>query len=83
MTTRYELQPLAAAIGIDLNAPTDNHHPTGHQLLAELIGVTDRTIRRWATHGIPPDRTDWLATHIAGQHPANIWPHWTDDLDAA
>ena len=44
--------------------------------LAELIGVSPRTIIRWRHSGVPDHQADRAAIRV-GLHPANIWPaHW-------
>ena len=41
--------------------------------LAEIVGVTRRTIHRWKQNGIPAHQADRAAIN-AGQHPGNVWP---------
>lgn len=46
------------------------------ETLAGRIGVSRRTLHRWAIHGIPAEQADRAAIAI-GSHPACIWPkHW-------
>lgn len=64
-SNRYPFEPLA------------NHtKPATLGTLAQRIGVSRRTLHRWANHGIPTDQADRAAIAI-GSHPACIWPdHW-------
>ena len=61
MTPRLEFEPLAG------EAPTSN---VGQ--LAEMIGVTRRTIHRWARDGVPASKADHAAIAV-GSHPAYVW----------
>jgi len=46
------------------------------ETLAARIGVSRRTVHRWAIQGIPADQADRAAIAI-GSHPACLWPkHW-------
>ncbi len=46
------------------------------EALAARIGVSRRSVHRWAIHGIPAEQADRAAIAI-GSHPACIWPeHW-------
>ena len=60
--TRYPFEPLAT----EAAAPTIG-------TLAGWIGVSARTIHRWARAGIPARQADHAAIAI-GSHPAYIWP---------
>ena len=42
-------------------------------VLAGWIGVTSRTIHRWANDGIPSQSADEVAIAI-GSHPSYVWP---------
>jgi len=64
-STRYPFEPLATQAG----TPTI-------ETLAARIGVSRRTVHRWAIHGIPAEQADRAAIAI-GSHPACLWPeHW-------
>ena len=43
--------------------------------IAELAGVSRRTVNRWRHAGIPLELADRLACAI-GLHPSNVWPEW-------
>ena len=61
----YPLDPLA----VEAQAPTI-------ETLANRIGVSRRTVHRWARDGVPSGQADRIAVAI-GSHPAYIWPdHW-------
>lgn len=45
--------------------------------LAPILGVTPRTITRWATHGLNDTHADQAAITL-GTHPACIWPGWDE-----
>ena len=62
---RYPFEPLAAQAR-DATVET----------LADRIGVSRRTVHRWAVHGIPAEQADRAAIAL-GSHPACLWPeHW-------
>lgn len=43
--------------------------------IAELLGVTPRTVSRWRNGGtIEPATADRLACYL-GMHPVEMWPH--------
>lgn len=43
------------------------------ETLAARIGVSRRTVHRWAIRGIPAEQADRAAIAI-GSHPAYLWP---------
>ena len=45
------------------------------ELLAEVLGVSRRTVQRWRKEGIPEHYADKLACRI-GTHPSLIWETW-------
>lgn len=54
-----------------LAAITGNPSPA---VLARQLGVTRRTVHRWAQVGlVPPKHADRIAVRL-GHHPAEIWP---------
>ncbi len=62
---RYPFEPLATQA-----------RDTTIETLAGRIGVSRRTVHRWAVHGIPAEQADRAAIAI-GSHPACLWPeHW-------
>lgn len=67
-TLRFPLEPLTRAT-----------QTTTRRQLAQVVGVTPRTIHRWAAAGIPLYAADRAAI-AAGTHPLLIWP---DDWAAA
>lgn len=64
MTTRFDLHPLADAIG----AESDRD-------IAQATNTCRRTVQRWKHDGMSVDQADRAAVR-AGYHPANIWPDW-------
>lgn len=74
--TRYPLAPLARA------ARLDPHTPDLTAQLAERLHLTDRTIRRYNTHGLTALQADRAAITI-GTHPTLIWPNWWPTHDGA
>lgn len=84
---KYPLAPLMDALGI--RALESSRGVVGHEgfgphdpsagipAMATLCGVTERTMHRWATEGIPEPQTDRLACHVANRHPIEIWPDWS------
>ena len=62
MTERFPLEPLARAARADSVVA-----------LARAVGVSPRTVHRWAIAGIPTLAADRAAIAV-GSHPANIWP---------
>lgn len=67
MTRRYDIEPLAAAMGLSLNAA------------CVRLGVTGSRQKDYRTRGVTERVADRLATE-AGFHPANIWPDWGQPL---
>jgi len=65
-STRFPFEPLAAfACSSTI------------KVLASRIGVSRRTLHRWAVEGVPVERADRAAIAL-GTHPACPWPeHWT------
>jgi hypothetical protein len=49
-----------------------------HEELAQLLGVTRRTVQRWTTPGIPLHYADQLAIRL-GYNPIAVWGLWWDD----
>lgn len=81
MTTRYPLEPLLTATGLTRRNPgarSTDGTLTGHLGLAQILGVSARSITSWHTHGLTPHRADQAATHL-GLHPSTIWPTWFHD----
>lgn len=82
----YPLEPFARALGISFAEASDfrgNQHTerdgeesTPRAVLAELCGVSARTVHRWWADGIPAARVDDLACRVAGVHPQSIWPEY-------
>ena len=45
--------------------------------IAELAGVSRRTVARWRNNGVIPNiKADHIAIAL-GRHPAEIWHEWT------
>jgi hypothetical protein len=65
-TDRFPFRPLA----IEAQAPTID-------TLATRIGVSRRTVHRWAADGVPAHQADRAAIAI-GSHPVCIWPDYHD-----
>ena len=62
---RFPFEPLATRA----SAPTV-------ETLANWIGVSRRTVHRWAIEGVPAEQADRAAIAV-GSHPAYLWPdHW-------
>ena len=49
--------------------------PKSRELLAEMVGVTRRTIERWVTDGVPYRAADEAASAL-GTTPSAIWENW-------
>lgn len=56
-------------------APLRRAHPISVGLLAEHIGVSRRTVCRYARHGMTEDQADRAACAL-GTHPAIVWHEW-------
>lgn len=83
---RLPLEPLEAAVGPMTLRHRSAHeprrhdagsaevdHPGGvHPRIAELAGVSRRTVVRWRHIGIPLELADRAACAL-GLHPANVW----------
>lgn len=68
---RFPLHPLATAAGAD-----------GVGDLARAVGVSSRTIHRWARNDIPFYAADRAAIAL-GSHPLIVWPdQWQHALNA-
>ncbi len=52
-------------------------HAATIDTLARRIGVSRRTVHRWAAHGVPTHQADRAAIAI-GSHPVCIWPDYHD-----
>ena len=82
---RYPLEPLAAALRIDLGQVGGHRHDTdqltGMALLAARIGVGHRTATRARQHGLTDRQADHWATRV-GLHPSMVWPTWSTNLDS-
>lgn len=81
---RYPLQPLAQQLGCALSVngrprADDSSEPDRTHHLAELLGVTERTIRRYRNHGLTSRQADHYAIHLAHMHPCQLWAHWFND----
>lgn len=50
--------------------------------LAELLGVTRRTLHRYERSGLTIEQADMFAVRL-GLHAAEVWPAWHTDLAAA
>lgn len=48
------------------------HEHRGHAELAQLIGVSRRTVTRWAAEGVPIVSADRAAMAL-GLHPTEVW----------
>jgi len=57
----------------DVAEATSAHH------LAELLGVSDRTVVRWLVVGLLDTQADRMAVRL-GYHPSMLWPEWFDVL---
>ncbi len=66
---RFPFEPLVRAAQAD-----------GIAALARALGVTPRTVHRWANAGVPAHAADRAAIAI-GSHPACLWPRqWSDAI---
>ncbi len=61
---RFPFEPLATIA-----------QPTTIETLASRLGVSPRTIHRWASEGIPATQADRAAIAL-GSHPAYLWPEY-------
>ena len=79
---RYPLEPLAAAMRVELHQPgrpVDNHQAdAGLAAIATRLGIGHRQARRCLHNGLTDRQADRFATRI-GMHPASIWPQWWDN----
>ncbi len=44
-------------------------------LIGEMMGVSTRTVNRWANEGVPARRADAVAISL-GAHPLELWPDY-------
>lgn len=81
-TRRYPLDLLAEELHLELGQHGGNGHPgAGLAGLANYLGVSARTLRRWRHIGLNYDQADHYA-NLLGKHPAWIWgDDWYDDTD--
>lgn len=49
-------------------------------VLAELIGVSPRTVLRYLADGLSWAQADTVACRL-GVHPSALWPTWLDDVE--
>ena len=56
-------------------APLRRVHPISAGQMAELVGVSRRTICRWQNSGLTETQADRAACAL-GTHPALVWPQW-------
>lgn len=73
---RFPLRHLAEAMGIQIGPPSvksADGYPIGHGLIAERLGITTRSVRRYQKGGIPEENVDKYAIAI-GKMPWEIWP---------
>jgi len=88
---RWPLEPLAAFVGVrlDLDGSASTHGAydeasveplQGAPALAEVVGVSLRTVRRWSASGLTSEAADRAAT-AAGTLPELLWRGWLDDVD--
>lgn len=84
---RYPLEPLARRLDIDLGQPGGEPVPDIDRGVSALHALMRdagrdrhiRTIKRWRVSGVDAITADWLACHLAGVNPLDIWPDWDDD----
>lgn len=69
----FDVNDLAHALGLD---PTD---PCLTSKLVLRLGLDRRWVKRCRRLGLTVTSADHWAT-LARLHPADVWPHWTDDL---
>lgn len=78
--TRYPLQPLAAALHIELGGPpgnpNDDDRTHGIPALIEALHTNKRSIQRFRRQGLTARMADRLANRT-GRHPSAIWPDWS------
>lgn len=60
--------------------PVDEVSGWSAAMLAEQVGVSDRTVKRWRAEGIPESKADDVAA-AAGEHPAVLWPDLWEDAE--
>ncbi len=66
---RFPLQPLMSAARVDSTVS-----------LARAVGVSARTVHRWALTGLSTTAADRAAIAI-GSHPASLWPRqWNENV---
>ncbi|MBN4047629.1 hypothetical protein JYT71_01325 [Acidimicrobiaceae bacterium AH-315-P05] len=62
LSVRYPFEPLALEI-----------RTSTIETLAIRLGVSRRTVHRWALQGVPAEQADRAAIAL-GTHPACLWP---------
>lgn len=56
---------------------TSTERPMTNQLVADILGVSERTVARWAKDGLSDRLADEVAVKL-NVHPFVIWPAWFD-----
>lgn len=64
--------PLGPLLALAIRGPRTQPGDLGQRELAELVGVTRRTVNRWAAEGVPLCSADKAAARL-GYHPAEVW----------
>ena len=72
--TRYPAFPLLCYMSRRPFDAFDQPPPTMGEM-SEALGISDRSLYRWAVEGIPEAAADRAACAV-GKHPSELWPNW-------
>lgn len=78
---RFPLEPLAVVLSVELGVQGGMHPatdgPTGLTAVAESLGVSESSAKRYRRHGLSDRQADHAAVAL-GVHPSVLWPDWFD-----
>jgi len=73
---RFPFDPAERLASVEVRSRSTRSDSVGiTPAVAELLGVTDRTVWRWRQTGLMRSTADEVATRL-GLHPLEVWPDW-------
>lgn len=73
---RFPFEPVEAFASIEVRKRSTRADSVGLTVaVAEVLGVTARTVWRWRQTGLMHSTADEVATRL-GLHPLEVWPDW-------